>query len=46
MAEVFGDSVLVEVEAGAVAEAVASLDFGGRFELANNCRKDGYYAKR
>jgi len=46
MVEVFGDSVLVEVEAVAVAEAAAGLDFGGRFELASNCRKDGYYAKK
>jgi high-affinity K+ transport system ATPase subunit B len=39
-------SVEVSVEAGAEAAAEADLDFGGRFELASNCRRDGYYAKR
>jgi hypothetical protein len=39
-------SALAEVSVGAVAEATAGLDFSNRFELASNCRKDGYYAKR
>jgi len=36
----------VSVEAGAEAAAEPDLVIGGRFELASNCRKDGYYAKR
>jgi hypothetical protein len=34
--------VSAEVVGGAAAEA--DLVIGGRFELAINCRKDGYYA--
>jgi hypothetical protein len=35
-------------EVGALAEVAAEADLviGGRFELASNCRKDRYYAKR
>ena len=32
------------VEAGV--ETAADSGLGGRFKLAFNCRKDGYYAKR
>ena len=34
------------VGAGAADEQEADLAIGGRFKLASNCRKDGYYAKR
>jgi len=39
---------LAEVSVGAGAEVAAGADLviGGRFELASNCRKDRYYAKR
>ena len=37
------DLVLAEVSAEAGVEAG---EFGGRLKLANNCRKDGNYAKR
>ena len=43
LAEVLAE---VSVEAGAEAAAEADLVIGGRFKLALNCRKDGYYAKR
>ena len=40
--------VLVEVlaEVSVEVEVAADLGLGGRFKLALNCRKDGYYAKR
>ncbi|KPK75881.1 MAG: hypothetical protein AMJ79_09215 [Phycisphaerae bacterium SM23_30] len=38
--------VLAEVSVGAEVAAEADLVIGDRFELASNCRKDGYYAKR
>jgi len=43
-----GALVLAEVSGGAGAAVAAEADsvIGGRFKLASDCRKDGYYAKR
>ena len=38
--------VLVEASVGAEVAAEADLVIGDRFELASDCRKDEYYAKR